>query len=70
MVEEYSLNSKKKKKKKTNKISEGGGGGGRWRFYVMAGSKSSLMIDSPLTCMQSTETTFPEMFPVRIPRIG
>lgn len=41
----------------------------RKRFYVMAGSKSSLLIDSSLTCMQSTETTFPEMLPARIPRI-
>ena len=24
----------------------------------MAGSKSSILIDSPITCMESTETTF------------
>jgi len=30
----------------------------------MAGSKRSLVIDSPITCMQSTETTFAERLPI------
>ena len=33
----------------------------KWRFYGMDGNKSSLLIDSPITCMQSTETTFAGM---------
>jgi len=36
----------------------------------MAGSKSSLVIDSPITRMQSTETTFAGISPIWIPRIG
>ena len=36
----------------------------------MAGSKSSLFIDSPITCMQSTETTFAGILPIWIPRNG
>ena len=35
----------------------------------MAGGKSSLLIDSPITCMQPTETTFGGILPVRIPRV-
>ena len=34
--------------------------------YAMTGSKSSLLIDSPITCMQSTGTTFAGMLPVWI----
>jgi len=36
----------------------------------MAGIKSSLLIDSPKTRMQSTETTFAGISPIWIPRIG
>jgi len=36
----------------------------------MAGSESSLLIDSPITRMQSTETTFMGISPIWIPRIG
>ena len=36
----------------------------------MAGSKSSLLIDSPIMRMQLTETTFAGISPTWIPRIG
>jgi len=36
----------------------------------MAGSKSSLLIDSPTTGMQSTEMTFAGISPISIPQIG
>ena len=36
----------------------------------MAKSKSSLLSDSLITCMQSTVTTFAGILPVRAPRIG
>ena len=36
----------------------------------MAGSKSSLLIDSPTTGMQSTEMTFAGISPIWIPQIG
>jgi len=42
----------------------------KWRFYVMAGSKSSLLIESLTTCMQSTETNFVGILPIWILRIG
>ena len=35
----------------------------------MAGGKSSLLIDSPITYMQPTDTTFAGILPVRIPRV-
>ena len=44
--------------------------GKKWRFCDMAGSKSSLLFDSPIMCMQLTETTFTGILPVRIPQIG
>ena len=36
----------------------------------MAGSKTFLLIDTPIKCMQSIETTFAGILIVRIPRIG
>ena len=51
MIEEQSLISE-------NKIEKNSILAEKWRFYVTAGSKSSLLIDSPITCTQSTETTF------------
>ena len=35
----------------------------------MAESKRSLLIDSPIMCMQSTKMTFMGILPVRIPQI-
>ena len=63
MVEEYSLISEENLKKPQNI-------GGKMEVLRCNGSKSSLVIGSPMTCMQSTETTFAEILPVRIPRIG
>ena len=63
MIKEYSLISEKKWKKTQNI-------GGKMEVLRYKGSKSSLVIDSPMTRMQSTETNFAEMLPVRIPRIG
>ena len=40
------------------------------RFYDIAGSKSSLLIDSPAMCMQSNKMTFVGTLPqVQIPRL-
>jgi len=63
MVEDQSLISENKIEKNVILVE-------KWRFYVMAGSKSSLLIDRPITCMQSTETTFAGILPIWIPRIG